>query len=92
MFCQNCVEQLTQQNKATQKAEKSKNAVIIIVSAFLIFSMIVVAIASVIVISFFSYRCYDCRKSLVFEKHVGCFVCEECHDRWMAEEYGITKG
>ncbi len=88
MLYQNTVEKLSQENK---RSENSKEIIIALAMTVLLLLIILVAVVCVVVISFFNYRCYDCRKSLVFEKHVSHYVCEECHDRWMAEEYGITK-
>ena len=85
-----------------QKPKKSKKTIIIaIVSVFMVFSIIAVAVASVVVVQLFSYRCADCNKFVIFEEHVvilsedgeiGWRVCNQCHNNWMSEEYGITKG
>lgn len=90
MLSQNFAEQLSQ-DEMTQKSEKSKSVIISLVAAVLVLSLIIVAIICVAVMVFYNSRCYDCGKSLVFEKHVSCYVCKECHDRWMAEEYGVTE-
>ncbi len=90
MLSQNFAEQLSQ-DETTQKSEKSRSVIISLVAAVSVLSLILAAIVCVAVMVFYNSRCYDCRKSLVFEKHVSCYVCEECHDRWMAEEYGITE-
>jgi|GEM_PF-1866164 len=99
VFCQNCGTQFSKPETVVQKPKKSKNKIIIaIVSVFLVFSIIAVAVASVVVVQLFSYRCADCNKFVIFEEHVimsedgefGRWVCNQCHNNWMSEEYGVT--
>ncbi len=103
-FCPNCGMKLVQNaslqsKKANKGPSKSKKKIIIaVVSVFLVFSLIVAAVVSVGIIQLFSYRCADCNKFVVFEEHIimsddgeyGRWVCNQCHNAWMSEEYGIT--
>lgn len=102
LFCQNCGTQFSKPETVVQKPKKSKKKIIIaIVSVFLVFSVIAVAVASVVVVQLFSYRCADCNKFVIFEEHevilsedgeIGWRVCNQCHNNWMSEEYGVTFG
>ncbi len=99
-FSQNPGTSQSQINTAeTTKPKKSKKKIVIaIVSVFLALSLIVVTVASVAVIELFSYRCSDCGKFVIFEEHTIMsedgtnerWVCNQCHNNWMSEEYGVT--
>lgn len=101
VFCQNCGTQFSKPETVVQKPKKSKKKIIIaIVSVFLALSLIAVTVVSVAVIELFSYRCSDCGKFVIFEEHTIMsedgtnerWVCNQCHNNWMSEEYGVTFG